>query len=352
MAYPQDLRSALTRDDFDQLMDDAEHYNDSHPDTVLFVARLAGGLTEAETAQIVAVDEQGTQMRIRVGSGASREARVDFDDPATTLEAARAALHGLLLKARGAAGDDEPLTSLEKEILAVASLTTHQTSVTAVRDITPHMREITFGGGLDDYRPLPPDQFLLVMLPDADGGGSPSQAYYTVRRWRPDKGQIDMWFVLHDHDGPVSGWARGVEPGDPVALWGPRSSFDPPDGTSSLVLVADDTGVPAIAAILESSEVPAHVIIETYDVDHRVELGSGSPTTVQWLYRSQDEPGTGSRLVDAVKGLDVDRAGVYAFGAGESRQVTAIRKHLRHEKGMSAGNVQMTGYWRRAAASS
>ena len=36
-----------------------------------------------------------------------------------------------------------------------------------------------------------------------------------------------------------------------------------------------------------------------------------------------------------------------AFGAGESRHITEIRRHLRHEVGLPATAVSMAGYWRR-----
>ena len=43
-----------------------------------------------------------------------------------------------------------------------------------------------------------------------------------------------------------------ARPGDPVALWGPRTAYAPPAGTDWYLLVADETGLPAVAAILES----------------------------------------------------------------------------------------------------
>jgi NADPH-dependent ferric siderophore reductase len=38
-----------------------------------------------------------------------------------------------------------------------------------------------------------------------------------------------------------------------------------------------------------------------------------------------------------------------AFGAAESRQITAVRKYLRRELGLRSDQVFMTGYWRRDA---
>jgi NADPH-dependent ferric siderophore reductase len=256
-------------------------------------------------------------------------------------------MYALLAKARDIAGDRVPSTSLEIEIAETAKLPTYETSVSAVREITPRMREITFSGGLDRYSPLSPDQFLLVKLPTTGATETSAQAYYTVRRWRPDPGEIDMWFVLHGDQGPLSKWAARAKPGDQVALWGPRSSFDPPPSSTSLLLVADDTGLPAVAAILESSALPGHVIIETLDPGHAVDLDRSAGVSVEWTYRHDSEPGTGTRLLDAVRRLDIDWNDVYAFGAAESRQITSVRRLLRQEQGLPMENVQMTGYWRR-----
>lgn len=338
------MATHLTSDELAHLMEDADHYNDSHPDTVLFVLKYAGGRPDALSAEIARVDEHGIAFHVQTVGGVGGEHVVGFAEPALTLDSARSGMQTLMMKARGNAGDSVPLTSLEEEIVSIAGLRTFETTVTAIRDLTPRMREITFAGGLDEYRSTSPDQFLLVTPP---GEGATAPGYYTVRRWRAEEAEMDMWFVLHDHAGPVSGWAAWAAAGDVVTLWGPRSSYDPPPAIESQLLVADDTGIPAIAAILEHTSLPTHVIVETYDPDHRVDLADGNTVTVDWLYRGDEEPGTGSRLLDAVTGLDRDWDDVYAFGAGESRQMTSIRKHLRHVVGMTAEHVQMTGYWRR-----
>ncbi|MEM9516825.1 MAG: SIP domain-containing protein, partial [Actinomycetota bacterium] len=58
-------------------------------------------------------------------------------------------------------------------------------------------------------------------------------------------------------------------------------------------------------------------------------------------------PGTTGLLIEAVGRRALDVPGLYALGAAESREVTAVRKHLRHDVGMAPDQVAMTGYWRR-----
>ena len=39
-----------------------------------------------------------------------------------------------------------------------------------------------------------------------------------------------------------------------------------------------------------------------------------------------------------------------AFGAGETREIAALRRYLRHERGLDAERVRMVAYWKRASA--
>lgn len=332
---------SLSQDDLEVLAEDADHLNDEHQDTVTFVARFAGDWPDIRHASLAAVYEEGVEFELVLEDGSPTTRRLEFSNPPVGIDAVRTALYALLGVAREQAPDSVPATSLELEIAAVAELKTFQTAVLEIVDLTPRLRQITFAGGLENFTPIAPDQFLLVTPPDAGG-----QAYYTVRRWRATPGELDIWFVLHDDHGPISGWAAGTHPGDDVSLWGPRTSFEPPEETTSLVLVADDTGLPAVAAIMESTELPTRAIVETYDPDHVVDL----PGRVDWLFRGEDHPGTGGRLPAAMEAFDVKAVGTYFFGAGESREMTSIRKHLRQGRGLPREQVQMTAYWRRSAS--
>ena len=140
------------------------------------------------------------------------------------------------------------------------TIPTRVATVAAVDDVVDGLRQITFGG-LHGHEPIGPDDFFLVIRPKPgqehilDGGTDfgalralpedrwPDWAYYTCRRWRPDAGELDAWFVLHEHDGPISGWARRAAIGDRVLLWGPRAAFEPPPDTTRLLLVGDETGL-------------------------------------------------------------------------------------------------------------
>lgn len=90
------------------------HLNRKHPDTVLFLARRAAGVTDAVDAELHTVDREGVDIAVRQAQG-STTVRLDFPTPINAVPDVRLQLRSLLHKARQAAPDD-PLTSLEAEI--------------------------------------------------------------------------------------------------------------------------------------------------------------------------------------------------------------------------------------------
>lgn len=256
---------------------------------------------------------------------------------------------------------------------------TFVTSVVATERITPRLRRVTVGGpGLDGFEPAGPDQFVYVLLPpprrteltigtdfswDAyeqmPAADRPVGAYYTVRRWRPEVRELDLDVVLHGlpddagdaHDGGHGArWGATTVPGDPVALCGPRTCWDPPADTDQFLLVADETGLPALAAILDAlpDGTRARAFIEVDGEGDRLPLREADGICVTWLHRGGLAPGSTTLLLDAVRAWPVPGGVVYAWGGAESRCATAVRRHLRDEVGLEQHLVSMTGYWRRA----
>lgn len=243
--------------------------------------------------------------------------------------------------------------------------------VAAVGDRSPRLREIVLEGGLDDFVSSGGDQFVYVMVRGRDGADVPAghtmeaqlaadpcdrpiAAYYTVRAWDRARRRLTLWMVDHDDDAGVGGWAQRCEVGERVALWGPRPGPSTPAAASRFVFVADESGFAAVAARVDElcPGASAHVIVETVDPCHRIEFPRAGQLTVDWRYRHDTRPGTGTGLLDAIRslGLPADpRSGVFVFGAGEARQMARIRHHLRHEAGLAADAVSVTAYWRRTS---
>lgn len=250
-----------------------------------------------------------------------------------------------------------------------AAIPTHVTAVARTEQRSPYVRRVTLRGGLEGLRSVGPDSFVYFLLPppgrtqltvdaafswethfatpEADRAVG---AYYTIRAHRPDLDEIDVDMVLHGDGGAASAWAARATEHDPVALWGPRTAFDPPPDAEWFLLVADDTGVPALSAIAEwlPAGVTAWVVAEVADAAEQVDLACAAPMHERWLFRDGAEPGTTTHLIDAVTALRLPEGPGYVWGGGESHAMTAVRKVVRHRWGLPRGRVSLTPYWRHA----
>jgi NADPH-dependent ferric siderophore reductase len=176
----------------------------------------------------------------------------------------------------------------------------------------------------------------------------PTGAYYTMREWRPATKELDMLFMLHGDEGDASAWAATATHGDRVALWGPREAFTPPADPEWYLLVADDTGLPAVAAILDSlaQDTVVRVFAEVDCEAEQQALASRPSLEVTWLYRRGAEPGSTTLLVDAVRAMPWPGGAPYVWGGGESHQMTAVRRYVRDECGVPSEAASLVAYWR------
>lgn len=332
-----------------------DHVDSNHHDSLAFIASLAFERLVVG-AEVTRIDPEGLEFSADGGT-----ARLAFDAAITSMADLQAQVFGFVGRAR-AAFPDAPITSIESELRHTQSLRTHTCHVVRSEQLTPTMVEITLGG-LDDFPVVGGDEFIFVMVGSADRPlavdaglllsdvqslppeDQPFGATYTTRRRRTDEGELDIWVLLHGHDGGVSGWAEQVEPGAPVALWGPRRAYHPPEGTSAHVFVADETGVPACWAIAESlaTDDPVRAVVLVGDAAQELPTPPGIDVT--WIHRDEVEDATAA-LVDAARSAVAGADDVFVFGASESRQITAVRRMCRKELGLDADQVHLTGYWR------
>lgn len=342
--------------------------NHDFEDSVLLVGRVLGSVPGATAAEVTALDRAGIDVMVTEPQGPQWR-RLDFLEPVSDPVALSGELINLVLRAREVSGE-EGLTSAEREIQEAGGFRTFLGEVVAVRECSPHLREVTVRG--DDLRGLAlpgPDAFVYLLLPPPgrsdltiDGDFTweayrqmaeaerPVGAYYTVRRCRPEVGEVDLQMVLHGDAGPAGSWAAKAAAGDPVALWGPRTSFEPPATTEWYLLVADETGLPATAAILESlpEGTVARVFAEVASGVERQELPVSPSFEVMWLHRDGAPAGTTSLLADAVRAMAWPGGAAYAWGGGESRTMASMRRYLRHDVGLDRESVSLIAYWRHA----
>jgi NADPH-dependent ferric siderophore reductase len=152
--------------------------------------------------------------------------------------------------------------------------------VTAVRDVTPHMRRLTIAAAeFTDYAPVGPDEYLALLLPRNesvplvlpanDGTGNiraaiasipgeerPDLRWYTLRDHRPDSREIDIDFVLHGDEGPGTRFAGQARVGSTLGIRECTALYAPLPGTRVRVIIGDESSLPTIARVLEATDAP------------------------------------------------------------------------------------------------
>jgi iron complex transport system ATP-binding protein len=209
---------------------------------------------------------------------------------------------------------------------------------------------------------------------------------YTVRRIHGTDQEplVDLDFVLHA-GGAASTWAESAEPGDRMFVIGPNRAsewyggieWQPPTvARTRVLLVGDETALPAIGSILET--LPAayvgDVVVEVPTERDFLTLATRAQLDISFVARDNDP--RGERLLQEVRravqvrapsspvpldDVDVDRellwevperseSTFYAWVAGEAAIVRTIRRTLVDDHGVDRRAVAFMGYWREGKA--
>ncbi|MFJ3484098.1 siderophore-interacting protein [Pseudomonas sp. NPDC090202] len=275
--------------------------------------------------------------------------------------------------------------------------------------ISPSLTRFVFSGpDVASMQTLAPDQRIKLFFPAADGSlpklvndgdwhaarralpahQRPPMRTYTIRALRAERAEVDVEFVLHGETGPASTWATHAKPGDRLQMVAPHKNatenpggyeWQPPANIRRVLLIGDETALPAIAGILETlaeqrdgPQVQAFIEVpHESDCQH---LRCAPGTQLTWLPRDVIGSLHGEGMLHAARELawlppralqagkpvkDVDlekkilwekadsiREDFYAWVAGESAAVMAIRKHLINERGLDRKTLTLMGYWK------
>jgi NADPH-dependent ferric siderophore reductase len=252
--------------------------------------------------------------------------------------------------------------------------------VTGIERITPRLARAPFGGDdLSDFTCDEPDQQVKLYfpkpgqavprLPGPEGDFArwyqaynaipaperPSMRSYTIRAHHPERGRIDIDFVLHDDAGPATRWAQSAQPGDKLGMFGPSQVFGRPIPLSAsiaesdwLLLAGDETALPAISSLIESlpEEARAVAYIEVSAATEEQRLDTRGDVTVHWLHRGDVPAGHRDLLADAVRAAEFPQGSGFAWLAGESGAVRSLRRHLVDERGLDKRSIEFAGHWR------
>ncbi|WCX50009.1 siderophore-interacting protein [Pseudomonas aeruginosa] len=278
--------------------------------------------------------------------------------------------------------------------------------------LSPALTRFVFGGPeVAEMKTLAADQRIKIFFPDASGqppslpGGSewyqayrsveparrPPMRTYTIRALRAEQEEVDVEFVLHGENGPASAWATHARIGDRLQLAALNRQYGddpggyewkPPAGVRHILLIADETALPAVAGILEElageAEPPVvEAFLEVPGEADILDLPAIPGARLHWLPRHQAgiHSRNGERMIEAARqarlperevaggaaqeleDIDIDEeilwelaspesGSFYAWVAGESAAVMAIRRYLVQERGIDKRHLTLMGYWR------
>ena len=275
--------------------------------------------------------------------------------------------------------------------------------------LSPSLTRLVFTGpDVAEMTTLAPDQRVKLLFPAPDGSlpnlsnelhwkaahsalppaQRPPMRTYTIRALRREVLEVDVDFVLHGVNGPASAWATHAQVGDGLQMVAPNLAYagdpggyewKPPQGVRNVLLVGDETALPAIAGILEQladnqPQLAVQAFIEVPLEADCLELRRADAAQVHWLPREMLNCAHGQAMQHAVRELaslpqghaaakakledvDIDNrilweqassasSAFHAWVAGESATVMEIRRYLIKERGLQRDCLTLMGYWR------
>jgi NADPH-dependent ferric siderophore reductase len=229
--------------------------------------------------------------------------------------------------------------------------------------LSPRLVRITVGGpelagfGLD----LPAASVRLLLpgrgetdleMPTWNGneflradGSRPAIRTFTPRHHRPELDELDVDAVLHG-EGPAAQWAATAEPGDGLALSGPGRGYAVAPDLADLVLMGDESAIPAISQLLEvvPPAVAVRVRVEVADPTGQLDLPPRAGATVAWSTLPVGAA-PGAALVSALPDVALGPQ-TCVWAAGEAAAMQRIRRHLFEDRGLSRSRATVRGYWK------
>ncbi len=212
--------------------------------------------------------------------------------------------------------------------LAVASpYRFFEVSIARVEELSPTFLRITFSGSdLDRFADVGTDQRIKIIVPLPGSGidhlpmrsarwyddwrALPEQhrnplRTYTVRSVRVERHEIDVDVVRHD-GGLASDWLSTAAVGDVTAVLGPNAdhpgpyggqTWNPPAPTSPVLVVGDETAVPAVVNICAAlaPDAVGEVILEVPQPADVQQVSVPPGVRISWLARGDNPYGEAIR---------------------------------------------------------
>ena len=235
--------------------------------------------------------------------------------------------------------------------------------VSVVRRIVPNIVRVTLiGPDLAGFASAGPTDHMKVFFPDPETGiltlpevgpdgmrrgaeGVVISRDYTPRAVR--SGELDLDIVTHGVEGPASAWAELADVGDELGIAGPRGSRLAPEGIERLLVIADETALPATGRWLDllPADVPVTALFHVADesVEGYFDAALAPRMDAEWITHADGY----MQLEESLRSLGRIGEQTFVFLAGEADILVPLRRYLRHELFLPADQVSASGYWRR-----
>lgn len=231
-------------------------------------------------------------------------------------------------------------------------------TVRVIEDLGPRMRRVTFSGdSLEGFGPAKPGSHIKLFFgnlpPDwqpEPGQPRPIARTYTPRYFDPVRRELVVDFVRHGQ-GVASQWVEQASIGSALLIAGPGGGQVFPEGLRHLVLLADESALPAVGTILD--HLPAHCLVTLYaevaDTADQRNPSERPSTDVRWLHRLPSHAAPGSLLLQTARSLSLPDEAM-CWVACEATALREIRRVLLNERGIDRTQLLTRGYWKAGAS--
>ncbi|HEX5587469.1 MAG TPA: siderophore-interacting protein [Acidimicrobiia bacterium] len=213
--------------------------------------------------------------------------------------------------------------------------------------VTPRMTRVRLTG--DDLTGFQfvAGQDLMFAVPN---GAATMNRRYTIRGFDPVARVVDVDAVLHG-DGPGASWMARATPGDRIDAVGPRGKIVPSTDAEWHLFLGDESGLPAIAVMLEAlpADATAVALVEVADAGEEQPIDTAAAVSLGWIHRAGAQPGDPELLVDALRSIVLPPGAGHAYLAAERGVVNALRGELA-TRGFEPERVASKAYWKRHEA--
>lgn len=171
-----------------------------------------------------------------------------------------------------------------------------------------------------------------------DGSTQQLRRKYSVFRFRPEQGEIELLIYLHGQ-GPGSRWAAQLRPGDTLWFRGFTGRITLDTTASRHWFLGDETTLAPFAAMVAAAQTPCEGVIEG---DTRL------PALLDhlWLPFTAVSRRTGqdSSLINIARALELtDSTSIYIAGAATT--VTAVHHVLARERRIDGERIRRKNFW-------